>query len=57
MLNYLHVSLQLLDISGCVALLNDEYCRQLGLALPASQWLGMSATVLAERMMNQFAAP
>ena len=56
-LNHLHEGLLLLDASGCVVLLNDEYCRQLGLGLPASQWFGIPVLVLAEQVKDQFADP
>ena len=48
--------LLLLDETQCVALINDQYCRLLEFALPASQWLGthMSTMIalVAERVAD-----
>ena len=42
-LSHLQEGLLLLDAAGNVAVVNEEYCRQLGLALPATRWTGISA--------------
>ena len=56
-LSNLREGLLLIDDTGLVVLLNDEYCRQLGLTLPATQWLGLSAFALSEMVKSQFADP
>ena len=54
---HLKEGLLLLDDQARVTLVNDEYCRQLGLPLPAAQWLGTSALELTERTKPLFADP
>ena len=56
-LAHLPAGVLLLDGAGRVVLLNEEYCRQLGLALPATQWLGLSALALAGQVQGQFDDP
>jgi PAS domain-containing protein len=48
--DYLREGLLLLDADLNVVLANDQFCRLLGLPLPASQWLGVPMHHLRELM-------
>jgi signal transduction histidine kinase/HPt (histidine-containing phosphotransfer) domain-containing protein len=55
--NYLREGLLLLNDELRVLLVNDQFCRLLGLPLPANQWLGVPMQHLAGLMQEQVADP
>jgi PAS domain S-box-containing protein len=55
--DYLREGLLLLDADLNVVLANDQFCRLLGLPLPASQWLGVPMHHLRELMRELIADP
>lgn len=55
--NYLREGLLLLNTELRVLLINDQFCRLLGLPLPASQWLGVPMQQLAALMQDKVADP
>ncbi|RZL13915.1 MAG: PAS domain-containing protein, partial [Hymenobacter sp.] len=55
--NYLREGLLLLNAELRVLLINDQFCRLLGVPLPASQWLGVPMQQLADKVQELVADP
>ena len=55
--DHLRQGLLLLDATGTVQLINEQYCRLLELPQPAEQWLGQPMEALVQLVLERVADP